>query len=99
MTIPKDEYVFSRSNASSILNKQRIQQTHLTFRCDNAINKQNDTHRTDEVFDSFGDVLLGKVIIVSRTNVVDSSSAVDVKLNVDLVSLADIDGISSLNGV
>ena len=99
MTIPNVENVFSRNNASSILNMQRIQQTHLTFRCDNAMNKQNETHRTDDVFDSFGDVLLGKVNIVSPTNVVDSGSAVDVNSNVDLVSLADIDDISSLNDV
>lgn len=94
MNIPKDEYVFRKKNASSILNKHRIQQIHLTFRCDNAINKQNETHRTDDSFNFFGDVLLGKVDIVSGTNVVDSGSAVDLKLNVDLVSLADIDDIS-----
>lgn len=60
---------------------------------------QNETHRTDDSFDSFGDVLLGKVDIVSGTNVVDSGSAVDLKLNVDLVSLTVIDDISWLNGV
>ena len=63
------------------------------------MNKQNETHRTDDVFDSFGDVLLVIVDVVCRTNVVDSGSAVDVNSNVDLVSLADIDDISRLNGV
>ena len=40
VTILKDEYIVSRHNACNILNKQRIQQTHLTFKCDNAVNKQ-----------------------------------------------------------
>lgn len=46
VTILNDDYVVNRNNACNIFNKQRIQQTHLTFRCDNAVNKQIERHRT-----------------------------------------------------